>query len=287
MNELIWKMDLRRTAAVRMCQAQLRWLSPWLGKWAQGALTLILVVSVGAQTLPTTPASASSPASASVTPSASETATDTASPLPEQPTAWTNPSAPVSSDPITQADPVLPASQALGHSVQAPTAPSSPSPSDPNAWLSLSKRHQQALAPLAEEWHELTAQQRQTWLTVSKNFFERTDEEQQILHSRMREWAALSPRQRSQARFQFNATQSLSTQNKRAQWEAYQALSEKEKKKLSSGPKPPAKSAARSFAPPSNRLVSPPLLPVNATRAVQRVAPSKPIHPKTLLPQPS
>ena len=166
------------------------------------------------------------------------------------------------------------------------TGNTTPLPASP-AWKSLSKRQKQALAPLAEEWHELTAQQRQKWLTLSRNFLQLSDEEQLTLHGRMREWAALSPRQRSQARFHFNATQSLSAQDKRAQWEAYQALSEKEKRNLSSGPKPPVKSAARSFAPPSNRLVSPPLLPVNATRAVQRVAPSKPIHPKTLLPQPS
>jgi hypothetical protein len=151
----------------------------------------------------------------------------------------------------------------------------------------LSKRQKLALAPLAADWHELTTQQRQKWLTLSKNFFQLSDEEQMTLHSRMREWAALSPRQRSQARFHFNTTQSLSAQDKRAQWEAYQALSDQEKNELSSGPKPPAKSAARSFAAPSTRLVSPPLLPVNATRAIQRVAPSKPIHPKTLLPQPS
>jgi len=164
---------------------------------------------------------------------------------------------------------------------------STPTASESSAWQPLSKRQKQALAPLAQEWHGLTAQQRQKWLALSRNFFQLSDEEQLTLHSRMREWAALSPQQRSQARFHFNTTQSLSAQDKRAQWEAYQALSDQEKDKLSSGPKPPVKSAARSFVAPSIRLVSPPLLPVNTTRAVQRVAPSKPIHPKTLLPQPS
>jgi hypothetical protein len=166
------------------------------------------------------------------------------------------------------------------------TAISPPAPTSV-AWQSLNKRQKLALAPLGGQWHELTSQQRQKWLTLSNNFFQLSDEEQLTLHGRMREWAALSPRQRSQARFHFNTTQSLSAEDKRTQWEAYQALSEQEKNKLSSGPKPPVKSAARSFAPPSTRLVSPPLLPVNTTRAIQRVAPSKPIHPKTLLPQPS
>jgi hypothetical protein len=191
----------------------------------------------------------------------------------------------------SSADPHLPVIPVMGGSVQAPVARGSAPSANPTpasaAWQSLSKRQKLALAPLAGEWHELTAQQRQKWLVLSKNFSQITDEEQLVLHSRMREWAALSPRQRSQARFHFNTTQAISAQDKRAQWEAYQALTEQEKRKLSSGPKPPVKSAARSFAPPSTRLVTPPLLPVNATRAVQRVAPSKPIHPKTLLPQPS
>jgi len=200
-------------------------------------------------------------------------------------------SAPTTVSTSSNADPHLPVIPVMGGSMQpspaAGTAPPATSTPASAAWQSLSKRQKLALAPLAEDWHELTAQQRQKWLVLSKNFSQISEEEQRILHSRMREWAILSPRQRSQARFHFNTTQALSAQDKRAQWEAYQALSDQEKSKLSSGPKPPVKSAARSFAPPSTRLVSPPLLPVNATRAVQRVAPSKPIHPKTLLPQPS
>ena len=208
------------------------------------------------------------------------------SPAATAPSSATNSAAAASS-----ADPHLPVIPVMGGSVQAPVAAGSAPSANPThasaAWQSLSKRQKLALAPLAGEWHELTAQQRQKWLVLSKNFSQISDEEQLTLHSRMREWAALSPRQRSQARFHFNTTQAISAQDKRAQWEAYQALTEQEKRKLSSGPKPPVKSAARSFAPPSTRLVTPPLLPVNATRAVQRVAPSKPIHPKTLLPQPS
>jgi Protein of unknown function (DUF3106) len=200
-------------------------------------------------------------------------------------------SVPATAAAASGANPHSPVIAVMGSNVQATTASGAAPPANPTpasaAWQSLSRRQKLALAPLAREWHELSAQQRQKWLALSKNFSQISDEEQLTLHSRMREWAALSPRQRSQARFHFNTTQAISAQDKRAQWEAYQALTEQEKRKLSSGPKPPAKSGARSFAPPSARLVSPPLLPVNATRAVQRVAPSKPIHPKTLLPQPS
>ncbi len=153
-------------------------------------------------------------------------------------------------------------------------------------WQALSKRQKQALAPLSSEWHTLTAAQKQKWRTLAKSFLALSDEEQMTLHARMRDWATLTPRQRNQARFNFNSAQSLTIQDKRAQWEAYQALTAQEKKTLSSGPKPPVKSAARSTTPPSSRLVRPPLLPVNASQATPRVALSRPVHPKTLLPQP-
>lgn len=153
------------------------------------------------------------------------------------------------------------------------------------AWASLSKRQQQALLPLNDKWDELTPQQKQKWLILARGFYQLSDPEQVILHGRMREWAALSPRQRSLARFNFNTTQSLSIEDKRAQWEAYQQLSEAEKDKLSTGIKSPLKSGARSTAPPNKRLVKPPPMPAEGNRIFQIIAPRQPVHPKTLLPQ--
>jgi hypothetical protein len=155
------------------------------------------------------------------------------------------------------------------------------------AWAALSKRQKQALLPLSDKWDELTPQQKQKWLILARGFYQLSDPEQVTLHGRMREWAALSPRQRSLARFNFNTTQSLSIEDKRAQWEAYQQLSEAEKDKLSTGIKSPLKSGARSTAPPNKRLVKPPPMPVEGNRIFQTIAPRQPVHPKTLLPQPA
>jgi hypothetical protein len=155
------------------------------------------------------------------------------------------------------------------------------------AWASLSKRQKQALLPLNDKWDELTPQQKQKWLILARGFYQLSDPEQMVLHGRMREWAALSPRQRSLARFNFNTTQSLSIEDKRAQWEAYLQLSEAEKDKLSTGIKPPLKSGARSTAPPNKRLVKPPPMPTEGNRIFQTIAPRQPVHPKTLLPQPA
>jgi hypothetical protein len=153
------------------------------------------------------------------------------------------------------------------------------------AWASLSKRQQQALLPLNDKWDELPPQQKQKWLILARSFYQLSDPEQEVLHGRMREWAALSPRQRSLARFNFNTTQSLSIEDKRAQWEAYQQLSEAEKDKLSTGIKSPLKSGARSTAAPNKRLVKPPPLPADGNRIYQTIAPRQQVHPKTLLPQ--
>lgn len=175
-------------------------------------------------------------------------------------------------------EPTIPPLAGSANSMVAPAATVS------DAWQQLSKRQKQALSPLSAQWDELTPQQKQKWLTLAKTFLQLTDEEQITMHSRMREWASLSPKQRSQARFNFNSTQSLPINDKRAQWEAYQSLPEQDKLKLSSGPKPPAKSAARSTVPPSSRLVSPPALPMDADKVISGVAPSRPVDPKTLLP---
>lgn len=171
-------------------------------------------------------------------------------------------------------------------STSAASTPAAPSPSvTSKRWQNLTHKQKQALSPLGAQWDSLTAQQRKKWLTISDTFLQLTDEEQMTMHGRMSEWAGLSAKERSAARFNFNSTLSLSIEDKRAQWKAYQSLPERDKQQLSSGPKPPAKSAARTTLPANNRLMSPPTLPVNTPKAIPRVAPSQPIDPQTLLPK--
>lgn len=153
-------------------------------------------------------------------------------------------------------------------------------------WPKLTDRQKQALAPLRDQWDTLTPQQRTKWLNISDTFLQLSDDEQLTMHGRMSEWARLSAKDRNAARFNFNSTRSLSIDDKRAQWEAYQSLPDQDKQQLSSGPKPPIKSAARTTLPANNRLVSPPALPVNTPKGIPLVAPSQPVDPKTLLPKP-
>ena len=201
----------------------------------------------------------------------------------------TSASAPVAETATADAPPPTQTAPRTENSVAAdPRAapPPAKAPEESRAWASLSKRQQQALLPLNDKWGELTPQQKQKWLILARGFYQLSDPEQVILHGRMRDWAALSPRQRSLARFNFNTTQSLSIEDKRAQWEAYLQLTEAEKDKLT-GIKPPLKSGARSTTPPNKRLVKPPAVPADGNRMFQTIAPRQPVHPKTLLPQPA
>ena len=107
------------------------------------------------------------------------------------------------------------------------------------------------------------------------------------MHTRMADWVALSPQQRNQARFNFNAVQSLPKEDKKAKWEAYQALSAEDKRTLAVGTQAPAKSAATISKPADAvRLVAPATRTIDSAKDITRPAASaQPLDRKTLLPQ--
>jgi hypothetical protein len=122
--------------------------------------------------------------------------------------------------------------QTLQASAANPPARSSAAPSSNSSWQSLQSSQKKALAPLAPHWAQISPAQRNKWLAMSNNFDNLSNKEQAILHERMAEWSSLSPRQRAQARLNFNQTKTLDADAKKTQWEAYQALSPEDKKKL-------------------------------------------------------
>ncbi len=114
------------------------------------------------------------------------------------------------------------------------------------AWSDLSPAQRTALAPLARNWGQLSEGQQRKWIALAQNFNRMPPAEQAKLHSRMAEWVALSPQQRSQARLNFGEAQQLPADEKRAKWEAYQALPPEEKRRLATdaAARPPATAAA-------------------------------------------
>jgi hypothetical protein len=120
-------------------------------------------------------------------------------------------------------------------------------------WKFLSPVQQSSLKPLSSTWSKLSEPQKRKWISLSSNYPRMTADEQLKLHTRMTQWAALSPREREQARLNFSEVQkTMPAQQKNEKWQAYQSLSIEEKKKLAkSAPyKPPRTALAAQLATP-------------------------------------
>lgn len=120
-------------------------------------------------------------------------------------------------------------------------------------WNALSPGQQQVLQPLAPAWNTLSPGQKRKWLQLSKKHASLSPQEQIKMQGRMRDWAALSPQQRTQARLNFAKTkelsQELTAEEKNAKWQAYQALSAEEKRKLAAKAPRKAKGATAAAKP--------------------------------------
>jgi hypothetical protein len=159
-------------------------------------------------------------------------------------------------------------------------------------WRELSTGQQQALAPLAAKWDTLNEAQKRKWLVLSVNYPKLSGEEQAKLHSRMTEWVTLSPQQRSIARLNYGESQKISPDDKKAKWEAYQALSPEEKHNLASrAAKPPATAAAVKPVAPEKLASVPKAQPQPQTQPKQDARPPRiaaaphQVDSNTLLPQ--
>lgn len=198
---------------------------------------------------------------------------------------------PATAQPATQAQPapVYPAAPASAASRSAATkyaasAAKAAKPQTRPLWAELTPAQQQALTPLAAKWDTISDAQKRKWLVVSQNYPKMSGAEQAKLHSRMSEWAALSPQQRTQARLNFGETQQLSPDDKKAKWEAYQALPAEEKSKLAAkAAKPPATAAAVKPV-PAEKLTTVPQ-PQRVVKSPRIAAGVGQVDQNTLLPQ--
>jgi hypothetical protein len=151
------------------------------------------------------------------------------------------------------------ASPAWAQSPAAPgvagSGPAMKSPPSKPLWRDLSAKQQQALHPLASHWDGLSEAHKRKWLAVSRNHAQLSPAEQATLHSRMTSWAALSQQQRAQARFNFAEVKQVPADERKAKWEAYQALSPEEKRRLAEGAAPRPPGAAGTIRPvPAQKL---------------------------------
>lgn len=154
-------------------------------------------------------------------------------------------------------------------SPSAKTGTSKPTPSSRPHWHDLTAHQQQALNPLAAHWDGLSESQKRKWLVISRNQGRLSPEERAVQHSRMTEWAGLSRQQRQQARFNFDEVKQVPAAERKAKWEAYQALSDDEKRRLAESAAKRPQGAAGTIRPvPAQKLA-----PVPAARVAGRPGP--------------
>jgi hypothetical protein len=143
-----------------------------------------------------------------------------------------------------------------------------------------------SLKPLAANWDTLGEAQKRKWIAIAANYPSLAAPEQTKLHSRMTEWVSLSQQQRDQARLNFAQTKQLSPTQKTATWQAYQALSPEEKKKLatSATPKPGGAAAAAKPVPPQ-KLAKVPMTRQTPKQVAKLMDADHVVNRNTLLPR--
>jgi len=144
---------------------------------------------------------------------------------------------------------VSPLANAQSAGPTSPAASTKPSPVSKPLWSDLKPEQQEALQPLAPHWAGLSEAHKRKWLALSRNYPTLSPEGRSTLHSRMSDWAGLSFQQRAQARLNFAEIQRLAADDRKAKWEAYQALSEDERATLARRAPPRSPGAALPLQP--------------------------------------
>ena len=154
------------------------------------------------------------------------------------------------------------------------------------AWASLSPAQKTALAPLATAWPGLSEGHKNKWIALVQKFPEMAEADRVRLHERMVDWAALSPKDRELARLNFAQTKKLSSDERVANWEAYQALSDSKKQQLlEAAPKKPVGVAVTIKPVPANKLAEVPVTRKTPETVRAAVSPRNMVDRYTLLPQ--
>jgi hypothetical protein len=128
------------------------------------------------------------------------------------------------------------------------------------SWQALTAAQQLALAPLSGEWDSMDSLRKEKWIAIGNKYARMSPAEQARIQTRMRDWIKLTPAQRRTVRRSYNSSKKWDADQKSAQWQQYQQLSDEQKQQLAKQKlsRAPATSVARAL-PKSKHLL--PLTP--------------------------
>lgn len=158
------------------------------------------------------------------------------------------------------------------------TAPHTSASGDGPAWRELSASQRNALRPLERDWSRIDGPRKRKWIEIASRFPSMSAAERTRLQERMAEWARLSPQDRNTARLNFRDAKDVPADERRDRWEAYQSLSEEERRRL-------AEQAARARKTSDPRATP----PGTATASVKRpdAKPPRAVDRSNIVPNPA
>ncbi len=137
-----------------------------------------------------------------------------------------------------------------GTSTGSPTAPVGtqtlvPALSQPN-WEQLTPEQRAVLKPLASDWPAMESYRRKKWIGIAQRYSTMSADEKHRVDQRMKDWASLTPEQRSQARANYKSLKQVTPDHKeniKRKWEEYSQLpaEQREQLKAEAARKPTAK----------------------------------------------
>jgi hypothetical protein len=138
-------------------------------------------------------------------------------------------------------------------------APAANMPTVTPSWTALTPDQKRNLAPLAAVWDAMDSVRKEKWLAIERKLSKMKPEDQLRTQERMRDWAKLSPEQRRVARENYTKSKKLDRDQKSAQWQEYQQLSEEQKQKLAATASADAKKHVANLPPEKskNKTVAP------------------------------
>lgn len=143
------------------------------------------------------------------------------------------------------------------------------------AWTTLGTSEQRILLPLMAIWPTIDPQRKQKWREVAASFNALSVEQQERLRSRMVEWASMTPAQRNAARVTYEVMKKVPAAERQARWEAYQNLSDEQRRAL----------VAQASQRPTRAASAPVAAAVRKTPSVDDVQPkSNIVNPANTLP---
>ncbi|CAN5920524.1 hypothetical protein BH11PSE8_BH11PSE8_38420 [soil metagenome] len=100
------------------------------------------------------------------------------------------------------------------------------------SWSELKPAQRAALKPLESEWRGIGAANKRKWIELAARMPNMPANERARIDARMADWARLTPQERGRARLNFEEANQLPSLDRKARWEAYQALSPDQKRAL-------------------------------------------------------